>query len=351
MECWIGTLAHTNELLGLMHGFYGLGATISPLISTTMITKGNLGWWTFFYPMSGLAAIEIVTGSTAFWSETGAKYTDVNRANGEEKGMTRQSLKQKVTWICAIFLLCYVGLEGQSCLSHISFISLGLLLIGSYSIIGWLDRQLHDSCPKRRALLLRYDCYRLLARYHRWSCRARLHHTQGWRTTCRQCLPSPFCRLRADLLACPAIHRLCGGCSASGLFYRTNISINDHRGYQIIAFRNARRCDWIQCRCWWQWSCSVSGPRCNQLPINMAVPCDTQFHVARLEADLLLLGCLLPSEPLPKPKALQHCNRSFWLSSPCSWRYGLRCRVCRSMSTKSDMTRAPAADTLVQVSK
>ena len=113
-NAWIGSLTHTNELLGIMHGFYGLGATISPLISTTIITKGGLGWWTFFYLMASLSAVEIGAGAWAFWKETGAKYTDVNRANGQGSGMTRQALKKKVTWICAVFLLCYVGLEGQS---------------------------------------------------------------------------------------------------------------------------------------------------------------------------------------------------------------------------------------------
>ncbi|KAL9596161.1 MAG: hypothetical protein Q9219_005981 [cf. Caloplaca sp. 3 TL-2023] len=110
-NAWIGNLAHTNQLLGLLHGCYGLGATISPLISTSMITKAHMGWWTFFYLMAALSALEIVTGSIAFWAETGARYADANRIEGEEKSMTRQALKQKVTWICAVFLLCYVGLE------------------------------------------------------------------------------------------------------------------------------------------------------------------------------------------------------------------------------------------------
>ncbi|KAL9015166.1 MAG: hypothetical protein Q9173_000197 [Seirophora scorigena] len=110
-NAWIGSLAQTNQLLGLLHGLYGLGATIAPLISTSMITKAHLGWWTFFYLMAALCAVEVATGAAAFWSETGTKYTDVNRADGEEKGMTREALKQKVTWICAGFLLCYVGLE------------------------------------------------------------------------------------------------------------------------------------------------------------------------------------------------------------------------------------------------
>ena len=111
-NAWIGTLAQTNQLLGILHGFYGLGATISPLISTSMITQGHLGWWTFFYIMTGLSALEILVGTWAFWTETGAKYVDVNRTDGAEKGMTRKALRKKVTWICASFLLCYVGLEG-----------------------------------------------------------------------------------------------------------------------------------------------------------------------------------------------------------------------------------------------
>lgn len=50
-NAWIGNMANANELLGLLHGAYGLGATISPLIATTMVTKGHLSWYTFYYIM------------------------------------------------------------------------------------------------------------------------------------------------------------------------------------------------------------------------------------------------------------------------------------------------------------
>lgn len=40
-----------NELLGFLHGSYGLGATISPLIATAMVTKGHLPWYMFYYVM------------------------------------------------------------------------------------------------------------------------------------------------------------------------------------------------------------------------------------------------------------------------------------------------------------
>ena len=50
-NAWIGNMEHSNELLGFLHGAYGLGATISPLIATAMVTKGNLPWYTFYYLM------------------------------------------------------------------------------------------------------------------------------------------------------------------------------------------------------------------------------------------------------------------------------------------------------------
>jgi fucose permease len=50
-NAWIANLANANELLGLMHGFYGLGAVLSPLIATSFITKAGWGWFTFYYLM------------------------------------------------------------------------------------------------------------------------------------------------------------------------------------------------------------------------------------------------------------------------------------------------------------
>jgi fucose permease len=112
-NAWIGTMDQQNQLLGLLHGCFGLGATISPLIATTMVTKGNLGWWTFYYIMIGVVTLELIVGTAAFWRATGEQYRDNNRADGgEEKGMTRLALRKRVTWICSIFFLTYVGTEG-----------------------------------------------------------------------------------------------------------------------------------------------------------------------------------------------------------------------------------------------
>jgi fucose permease len=44
-------MENANELMGILHGAYGLGGAIGPLISTAMVTKGGLHWYTWYYVM------------------------------------------------------------------------------------------------------------------------------------------------------------------------------------------------------------------------------------------------------------------------------------------------------------
>jgi len=111
-NAWVGKLDHANELLGLLHGCYGLGAALSPLIATSMVTKAGLGWWNFYYIMCGLVVLEMVFGTIAFWEETGKRYRDkAQESGGQTTGKTRTALRQKTTWIMSAFLLMYVGTE------------------------------------------------------------------------------------------------------------------------------------------------------------------------------------------------------------------------------------------------
>ena len=112
-NAWIGNMANANELLGFLHGFYGLGATLAPLIATVMITKAGLQWYHFYlYVMIAAAGLELVTGVVAFWSETGEKFR-LNNPSPENRqtSLMREALSQRITWVCASFLLLYVGIE------------------------------------------------------------------------------------------------------------------------------------------------------------------------------------------------------------------------------------------------
>ncbi|KAI0451318.1 major facilitator superfamily domain-containing protein [Xylaria acuta] len=115
-NAFVGNLDRANELLGLLHGLYGVGAVISPLIATTMITKAGLPWYAFYYLMIGLAGLEIVVTGTCFWKATAQEYRDsVAASSGSSGGGLKEVLFKKpgarVAWLCAVFLLGYVGVE------------------------------------------------------------------------------------------------------------------------------------------------------------------------------------------------------------------------------------------------
>ncbi|KAJ5200748.1 hypothetical protein N7491_008446 [Penicillium cf. griseofulvum] len=111
---WIGNMANSNEVLGFFHGFYGIGGTISPFVATSLIIKAGWEWYSYYYLMTGAAAIALIYSSSAFWNETGSKYQQENpsfQGRGGVFSQTRLALTYKVTWICAIFLFLYGGIE------------------------------------------------------------------------------------------------------------------------------------------------------------------------------------------------------------------------------------------------
>ncbi|SPO04418.1 related to tetracycline resistance proteins [Cephalotrichum gorgonifer] len=115
-NAWMGSLDKASELLGFLHAFYGVGGVISPLIATTLITKANLPWYTFYYLMAGLSAVELAVLTSSFWASTGQAYRALHqRHQSESNGGLKTALfhmpAARVSWISAGFLLVYVGVE------------------------------------------------------------------------------------------------------------------------------------------------------------------------------------------------------------------------------------------------
>lgn len=63
-----------------------------------------------------MSAIELVGLSAFFWRKTGEVYKAEHRDETESTGAgTREALKNKVTWLCALFFFSYMGVEGELC--------------------------------------------------------------------------------------------------------------------------------------------------------------------------------------------------------------------------------------------
>ena len=113
-NAWIGDMANANQILGFLHGFYGLGATVTPLVATAMVTKGGLGWQKFYYVMFGAAIFELVTTTWAFWEDDATSFRQKNpRLTEKEGGRMKEALQNRVTWVASAFFFAYVGGEGK----------------------------------------------------------------------------------------------------------------------------------------------------------------------------------------------------------------------------------------------
>jgi fucose permease len=111
-NAWIGNMQQANELLGFLHGAYGLGAAIAPLIATAMITKGGLPWYSFYYIMIGMCVVEGIVGASAFWKADAQAYREGHQSStGGARTTTRAAMREPITWLVALFLLAYVGAE------------------------------------------------------------------------------------------------------------------------------------------------------------------------------------------------------------------------------------------------
>ncbi|KAB2570739.1 Bypass of stop codon protein 6 [Lasiodiplodia hormozganensis] len=115
-NAWMGAMANANEILGFLHGLYSVGATVSPLIATSMITKASLQWFDFYYVMVGCSVLELAFCLATFWHATAAVFRSQNpKTSSSHENRMREALTRlpaaRVTWLCALFLLVYVGVE------------------------------------------------------------------------------------------------------------------------------------------------------------------------------------------------------------------------------------------------
>ncbi|CAK41780.1 uncharacterized protein An13g03890 [Aspergillus niger] len=114
-NAWISSLPRSNELLGMLHGLYGLGAVLSPLIVSGLVTRAKVPWFYFYTIMAACATFEVVVCTIAFWGDRPVTREEGDDHHESEHGSLKHALFQqpyaRVTWICALFLLIYVGIE------------------------------------------------------------------------------------------------------------------------------------------------------------------------------------------------------------------------------------------------
>ncbi|KAI0082345.1 MFS general substrate transporter [Panus rudis PR-1116 ss-1] len=98
---------------GLLHGIYGLGAFASPLVATAMVTRGIP--YNLFYTTNVGMNVPILVMIWLVFRDLQALPEhpgEVSAATSDNPHKAlRETLKSRVVWILAIFLMLYVGAE------------------------------------------------------------------------------------------------------------------------------------------------------------------------------------------------------------------------------------------------
>jgi fucose permease len=120
---FIVNLVNGTIILGAMHGCYGVGGIVSPLIATAMVSRGIR--WSYFYFISlSLAISSLPLTAWSFWNyeketpvqlmtalEQTASRQPVERSEPTKIEILKRALKNQTTLLGALFIFAYQGAE------------------------------------------------------------------------------------------------------------------------------------------------------------------------------------------------------------------------------------------------
>lgn len=124
-------LHNSTKMLGAMHGSYGVGGTIGPLIATAMVTKGGYIFSRYYLLTLGVTIFNLFFGGWSFWhyeaeSSNPTLLSSVERiASGTQNDLAPRAeshakelfagmlkaFKSKVVILGALFIFAYQGAE------------------------------------------------------------------------------------------------------------------------------------------------------------------------------------------------------------------------------------------------
>ncbi|KAF7189259.1 Bypass of stop codon protein 6 [Pseudocercospora fuligena] len=105
---WIGSMPRANGLMGLLHGFYGIGAACSPSLAAVLLEGAGLKWTMFYRLLGVVSLLELFVVSMAFW-RAGRKAAKLEAV--EAPASILQTFGYPSTWIISVFVFLYAATE------------------------------------------------------------------------------------------------------------------------------------------------------------------------------------------------------------------------------------------------
>lgn len=135
-------LQNSTQMLGIMHGSYGVGGTLGPLIATAMVASSGFVWSRYYTITLGMAAFNLVFAGWSFWryekeitpqpnilspteqsplenQDAGMPQDQSNAVSSTQPKVTARSqftsmakaVKSKIVLLGALFIFAYQGAE------------------------------------------------------------------------------------------------------------------------------------------------------------------------------------------------------------------------------------------------
>jgi len=110
-------LANSTTTLGFLHGSYGIGGTIGPLIATSLVVRAR-PWSTFYYIVLSVAILNLVLAYATFRNyerdtpnTIPLHPTPSNPTGTSSNSLLKQAFRNKTTILGALFIFAYQGAE------------------------------------------------------------------------------------------------------------------------------------------------------------------------------------------------------------------------------------------------
>ena len=107
LNAYIAGLPRNTALLNYLHAFYGTGALLGPILASTILVVG-LTWNFVYVTWIGICVVLFIAVMLFFHHRS---VTAQESGTSTEKNILASTLKRKIVWIVAFFLLFYVGTE------------------------------------------------------------------------------------------------------------------------------------------------------------------------------------------------------------------------------------------------
>ncbi|KAF5022079.1 hypothetical protein F66182_5877 [Fusarium sp. NRRL 66182] len=111
-----GGLQRGTFMLGLLHGSYGIGGTVGPLIATALVTAANTVWTRYYILTCAVGVCTFAMGMWSFWRyekelSPAARQKETAEAGESMMNSMLMALKMRIVLLGSIFIFTYQGAE------------------------------------------------------------------------------------------------------------------------------------------------------------------------------------------------------------------------------------------------